>query len=195
MARPPSSVRLDRLELASGVLTGGDRDAPEVAADGRSTPRQALEAVVLDALLRPSRVVSFSGGRDSSAVLALASRVARREGLAPPVASTLRFSRAPLADEREWQERVVAHVRPDDWLVREIDDELDCIGPVARPVLRRHGVLWPPNAHLVALHGSAAAGGTVLTGAGGDQLLAPSRFVRHDLLLARRRRPEPRDVA
>ena len=61
-----------------------------------SSPRAALEAVVLRALLRPPCLVSFSGGRDSSLVLAIASDVARRHGLPLPVPATNRFpGRAP----------------------------------------------------------------------------------------------------
>ena len=44
-------------------------------------PRRALEHVVREALLRPPCGVAFSGGRDSSAVLAVAAHVARRDGL------------------------------------------------------------------------------------------------------------------
>src|SRR4051812_49796263 len=32
--------------------------------------------------------------------------------------------------------------RSEDWLRRDLTDELDCVGPVARRVLRRHGILW-----------------------------------------------------
>src|SRR5690606_42164979 len=53
-----------------------------------TTPRAALEAVIGRALRRPPCYVSFSGGRDSSAVLSVATGVARRGGLADPVPLT-----------------------------------------------------------------------------------------------------------
>ena len=63
---------------------------PETAA----TPRAAFEAAILPGLRRSPCLVSFSGGRDSSAVLATATAVARREGLPLPVPITHRFPSA-----------------------------------------------------------------------------------------------------
>ncbi len=158
-------------------MAGTDDDAPEVPAEAAHTPRQALEACVLAALAQPPCVVSFSGGRDSSLVLAVATHVARREGLPPPIPFTLRFFNAPETEEPEWQERVVRHLDLADWIVRTLDDELDCVGPVAQRVMRRHGLLWPLNSHFVQPAAQAASGGTLLTGSGGDQVLAPSPHV------------------
>ena len=74
-------------------------------------PSAALERAVLPALLRPPCVVSFSGGRDSSLVLAAAVAVARSEGLAAPIPITVRFPASAESDEQEWQERVVRSAR------------------------------------------------------------------------------------
>ena len=67
--------------------------------------------------LRPSQrgpcLVSFSGGRDSSLVLAAAAKAARRDGLALPVPVTNRFACGPHSHESDWQELVVAQARPD----------------------------------------------------------------------------------
>ncbi len=134
------------------------------------TPRAALERVLTRALQRPPCVVSFSGGRDSSAVLATATVVARRTGLPPPVPATIRSRTALDADESRWQESVIRHLGVDEWIRVEVNDEYGLLGEVARAALRRHGLLWPANTHFHAPILRAAAGGTVLTGIDGDGL-------------------------
>ena len=116
--------------------------------------------------------MSFSGGRDSSAVLASAAALARREGLPLPIPATLRAPGAAGSDEAEWQERVVRHVGLEDWIRVEVQDELDVIGPHAQRVLRAHGLLWPCNVHFHLPLLEAARGGSLLTGIGGDELFA-----------------------
>lgn len=186
---------LDPLEVATGLVIGL---GPELELVGRpraaESPLQALERAVLPALQRAPCLVSFSGGRDSSAVLAVATAVARREGLPLPVPATNRFAGAPAADESEWQERVVSHLGLDEWIRLEHGDELDCVGPVATDVLRRHGLLWPFNAYFHVPLLRHAAGGSMLTGVGGDELLAPSRWARALDVLHRRQRAQLKDV-
>lgn len=190
----PGACALSPLEVSCGlVLDPGRSRAALPEAPGR-TPRAALEAAVLPALRRSPCLVSFSGGRDSSAVLAVAAHVARREGLPLPIPATNRFPRAGLTDEAEWQERVVGHLELDDWLRIEHAGELDCVGPVARAVMRRHGLLWPCNAHFHVPILQAAAGGSVLTGVGGDEAFSPSRWSRVLAVLGGRARPVPRDA-
>ena len=140
---------LTPLEIASGIVFGVEEDAPGPgAAPSAASARDALEAAVLPALQRPPCVVSFSGGLDSSAVLAVASSVARREGLPLPVAVTLRFPGNAEADETSWQESVVSAVPVGDWDRIEIRHELSVVGPVATEALREHGLLWPFNAYV-----------------------------------------------
>src|SRR5687768_13796753 len=80
------------LETACGVVYGIDANADRLPEESRfRTAREALEQAVLVGLMRPPCVVSFSGGRDSSAVLAIAAHVARREGLPLPIPVSLRF--------------------------------------------------------------------------------------------------------
>ena len=98
--------------------------------------------MILPALATPPCLVSFSGGRDSSAVLAVAARVARREGLPLPVPVSLAFDGHATADESRWQQLVVRHLELPDWERRPVGDRLDFVGPVAQRVLRRHGVLF-----------------------------------------------------
>jgi asparagine synthetase B (glutamine-hydrolysing) len=191
VTRTPRASRLTSLEVASGLVFGHER---ERLPDPSATALGALEAAILPALERPPCLVSFSGGRDSSAVLALATRVARREGLPLPIPATHRFPGAPATDETEWQEQVVRHLGLTDWLTLEHRDELDVVGPFARKALRRHGLLWPSNAHFHLPLFEAAAGGSLLTGIGGDEMLGPTSWQRQLDVLRGRVRPARRDV-
>ena len=166
-------LRPTPLEVAGMMVAGLDPETPPLPdpAPGVS-PRQALEAAVLPALARPPCVVAFSGGRDSSLLLAVAAHVARREGLAPPVPLTLRFPQSPTAEESEWQELVIRHLGIGEWVRREIHDELDFVGPVAQRIMLRHGLLWPANLHFVAAPAEHASGGSLVTGVGGDRVLS-----------------------
>ena len=192
-AVPP--YRLHGLELAAGQALGAPSfpELPPVPAG--STPREALAAVLAPALERGPCVVSFSGGRDSSAVLAVAAAVAREQGLPPPIPLTKRYPGMAESDEREWQELVIRHLRLDDWIRLDLDpDAYHVLGPVSTQLLRRHGLLWPSHLHLQLPTLEAARGGAVVTGVGGDEILGGVRFVRTAAVLAARVRPEPRDL-
>jgi asparagine synthetase B (glutamine-hydrolysing) len=167
---------LTDLELAVGIVLGGSA-GPRAKLPPQGEPRVAIERAVLPALRRPPCLVSFSGGRDSSAVLAVATRVARREGLPLPIPATNRIPGAPAADESRWQEKVIAYLGLSDWLKLSFTDELDAIGPYARRVLRRHGVVWPFNVHFHLPLLDLAVGGSLLTGIGGDELFGAVRRV------------------
>jgi asparagine synthase (glutamine-hydrolysing) len=125
---------------------------------------------------------------DSSVVLAVAAHVARREGLPAPVPITSRFPDLEETDEAQWQERVIDHLGLDDWLRLEWEDELDVLGPIATTVLRRHGLLFPWNSFFHYPILERAAGGSVLTGIGGDHIFKlVGRWFAARLLYARRR--------
>jgi hypothetical protein len=205
-AHTPTShpLRPTPLERAHGFMAGdgsvgdadpvgGDPVAARASQGSIGTPLAALEDAILPALARPPCLVTFSGGRDSSLVLAAAVRAARSEGLDPPIPITLRFSDAPQAEETAWQEQVIAHLGLEDWEVREVTEEADMLGPISTRVMRRHGVLFPANAFLHAPLFEAAAGGSLLTGYGGDHLFLTWRSSRLADMLAGRRRPVPRD--
>lgn len=186
-----AAPRLDPLELHAGLVYGPRHGPPEdLEAPTAGAPRQILEEILLEALRRPPCMVAFSGGRDSSAILAEATRVARAHGLEDPVPFTLRFGWAPRTDESEWQEAVVDHLGLDEWSKREVNEELDALGPLALDVLERHGVHWPPNAHTFMLFLEPAAGGSLVTGNGGDELFSP--WGGHRISLLRRGRALPR---
>ncbi len=189
----PRRYELSPLEVASGLVFGL---APTLTKpiEAVGEPIEAFERAILPALERPPCIVSFSGGRDSSAVLAAAVRLARREGLPLPIPLTNRFPAVKDSHESDWQERVVAHLGLDDWLKPEFTDELDCVGPVATSVLRRHGLLWPFNAHFHVPHLEAATGGSLLTGIGGDETLSSSSWARARAVLSGRTTPQLRDV-
>ena len=171
---------------------GSEPESAWPVGDAVEAPLAALERAMRPALARPPCLVSFSGGRDSSAVLAIARSLALREGLDPPVPVTLRFPDAPQAREDNWQELVVRELGLGEWERLEGGD-MDFVGPAARPLLRRHGVLWPPNAFLHTRILDSFPGVSLLSGIGGDQLLATWRWAALADVLGRRRRPRPKD--
>jgi asparagine synthase (glutamine-hydrolysing) len=174
--------------VACGLALGVDTEAPALVTDGCGPPGAALEAAVRRALLRPPCLVSFSGGRDSSAVLATAAAVARREGLPPPIPTTYRFAAAPGSHEDDWQEQVIRHVGVPHWERMDLTSELDTVGPVAQRVLACHGLLWPFNAHFHVPVLERAGGGSLLTGIGGDELFGPQMWSSARRLLTGRHR-------
>jgi asparagine synthetase B (glutamine-hydrolysing) len=189
-----SRPRLSPLDVACGLVFGEEVGALKLPAPLPGGPRAALEAAVVEALARPPCLVSFSGGRDSSAVLAIATHLARREGLGAPIPATNRFPDVASSDELEWQERVVRHLGLGDWERVLLTDELDCVGPIAQDTLRRHGLLWPFNAYFHVPLLRHAAGGSLLTGVGGDEAFATSQWARVRLLSRGAVRPRPRDA-
>jgi asparagine synthase (glutamine-hydrolysing) len=170
----------------------GRRRSPAASAEiasGGTGPREALEGLLVPALERPPCWVAFSGGRDSSAILAVATKVAREHGLEDPIPLTLRFALHPRTRETDWQELTVRHLGLKQWEVHEITSELEAVGPIAAPALRRHGLYWPPNAHTLARLFQAASGGVLITGNGGDEVFSPLAVKRPSLGQLIRARP------
>jgi asparagine synthase (glutamine-hydrolysing) len=191
---PGDPLRPTALEIAAGDAVGRVAGLEDLPAPRDETPLEALEAIVAPALEAGPCLVAFSGGRDSSAVLAAAASAARRRGLPLPVPLTQRFPGLAESDESAWQERVLAHLRLPDWERVEIGEgELDTIGPHAQRCLRRHGVLYPANGYIQLPLLERARGGTLVTGNGGDQLFLLWRWASLGRALGRRRRPRPRD--
>jgi asparagine synthase (glutamine-hydrolysing) len=189
-----SAPGLIPLEVASGLVFGFTPPEPLPPAEEAGTPLEALERAIMPALLRPPCLVSFSGGRDSSTILAVAVGLARREGLELPVPATNRFPRAQGSDESEWQERLIVHLGLTEWVRLEFTDELDTVGPVAMRVLRQHGLIAPFNAHFHEPLFDEALGGSLITGIGGDEALGVQRWGRAANVLGGRVRPRPRDA-
>lgn len=170
---------LRHAELAWGWVPGCCREHSEIDVEPWSarTPLEAMEGVLRPLLGSGPVMVTFSGGRDSSALLATACALARREGLHSPVAVTLRYPGVPDTDESAWQERVARHVGVADWLRLDLQpDQAELLGAVPLGSLRRHGLLWPPLLHQLASWLPAVSGATVVTGEGGDEVLGPRRL-------------------
>ena len=179
-------------ELATGWVCGFDSPTLPSDLSVNTSPRAAFEAALLPALQRSPCVVAFSGGRDSSAILAVATHLARRHGLADPVAATHDFAGHAHADEARFQELVISDLKLREWYRFRDAEGCDVLGERARRGLRTHGLLWPAMVHghapMVEL---AAGGGSIVTGEGGDEILGEQRIttVRHAI---RNRRPSRR---
>lgn len=176
--------RLTGLELAAGWVPGHAVAHLRALPDPPVSVRTALEQVLLPELTAEPCVVAFSGGLDSSVVLAVAVDLARRRGLPPPLPVTRHHPGIPSLDEEDWQRRVIDHLGIGEWLRLPFADDLDVVGPVAQRVLERHGVVWPAAAHASVPVFSAARGGVVVTGEGGDEVFLPPRLRRARAALA-----------
>lgn len=79
-------------------------------------------------------------------------------------------------DESPWQESVVQHLSLRDWRVLDhADGDTELLAPEARSSLRRRGVLFPAMTHLRGPLQRVAAGGLLLDGEGGDEVLGSHR--------------------
>jgi asparagine synthetase B (glutamine-hydrolysing) len=185
-------LELTSFEIASHIVLGQTPPRRLASSPSCLDPLRALEAAVRPALGHPPCLVSFSGGQDSSLVLAVAARVAGRDGLPSPIPITWRFTGAPKAEESAWQEAVVAALGLADWVRLPAGDDLDWVGPISSAVLLRHGLLYPANAFFHAPLLEEASGGSLLTGVGGDEVLGRSRRPRRPWWLAKRGAPGTR---
>lgn len=192
MRTPPE---LTPFEAVVGLPLGGRaRRVPSPPRPG-ARPLDALVVAISRTLRGGAPAVAFSGGRDSSLLLAVAAHACRVAGMEPPLPVTLCAPDALLeAQEDEWQERVLDHLGIRDWKRVQIVDELDLIGAYARPHLLRDGPFYPANAHSVLPLLDAAADRPLIVGLGGDEILSPQQWRPLHDLVARRRAPQRRDV-
>lgn len=187
--------RASDYELVTGWVGGFD----PVALPGREyparTPRQGFEAALLPALQRTPCVVAFSGGRDSSAVLAVATHLARREGLPDPVPATHDFGGRGETEETTFQELLIRQLGLRDWHRFRDVQAFDVLGERARRGLRRHGLLWPAMVHCHApLVELAAGGGSIVVGEGGDEVLGNQRMTAVNYVIKKRYPPGRRTL-
>jgi asparagine synthase (glutamine-hydrolysing) len=154
----------------------GEPELPEISKSLH--PLEALENAALPALQRPPCFVMFSGGRDSSLLLSVATRVARREGLSLPIPVTHVFPAFPETDEADWQKLVLRHLRLENQLCQVFDGELNLLAPLVQESIRRHGLVAPAGVHLWVPAIVEARGGSLMTGQSGDYLLNGGSFAR-----------------
>jgi asparagine synthase (glutamine-hydrolysing) len=165
---------MDPLEVAGGWLNGYDPDP--LPSGPHTDPRLVLDRLLLPRLVRTPCLVAFSGGRDSSVLLAAAVSAARREGLPLPVPITLAYPDRADTDESGWQRQVLGHLGISERVELVVQDEHDAVGPVATRVLERHGLMWPTNFAPTWRMMDAARGGVLLTGESGDEVFGLKRI-------------------
>ncbi len=178
-------------DVLLGFVSGAPPRHLERLPPSGPTPRALLEQILAEELSRQTCFVSFSGGRDSSGLLAVALNVARRQGLPEPVALTLRYSENSDTEESAWQRLVVDHLRPKAWEIVEVaPDAAEFLGPTGVASLRANGLLWPPALHLETGWMGRASGATVITGEGGDEIFGTHRASSVRALLVALRQPQ-----
>lgn len=188
---PGGLPTIDDHDVYIGFPFGCLRRAAETSDAVVGAPSATLRDELRTALERSPCLVAFSGGRDSSLLLAVASELAAREGLDQPVAVTLRYPGDADAEESAWQHLVIRHLRAGglrpEWTCRDVETETDLIGPITRPVLRAHtGPTFPPALGATLLLTGLARGGALVTGNFGDEVLGGHRAAVIRTVLRRR---------
>lgn len=185
---------LTPLDVAAGGPLGIEPREPLPAVPNHLARWDTFGSAVIPALTSSPCLVSFSGGRDSSGVLAATTVIARREGLPDPVPVTLRFARGSPPGAKDRQELVVRHLKLREWERIEVADELELTGPIAATALRRHGHIFPATAHLTLPAMERARGGALVVAVGGSDLFIYWRWLRVANVLAGRERPRLGDL-
>ncbi len=168
--------------------TAGDPVLRAARRTGRGSLWDALCVEIESSLDDRPVYVEFSGGCDSSVVLAAAAAVCRRVGHADPVPVTFRFPEYPETDESSFQDTVVEALGLTAWQCFESPD-MELLGGPSRAAQRSLGVAWPPQVFTRAAIWSELEPGVLLTGEGGDEVLGPPLFnpLRSVASAARRR--------
>lgn len=185
---PSSPDRYERLTPVETALSVPLGSMPRSPLPRVTEPaRAALERAVVGALRAPVCHVLFSGGRDSSLVLAVATHVARRDGYPDPVPVTAVYPDAPESDESEWQRLVLDHLAIKDRIIVRITDQRSLLGDASLSYLRRRGLVWPAAVQSQPVLLDRLDVGSVLTGEAGDGVIAPTRGTPLHLLREDRR--------
>ena len=180
---------LTPLDIAFGAMLGYAPCEPLP----RRRSAVSLDDVLFD-LLEPALasgrcLVSFSGGRESAFLLAAATAAARTRGHPDPIPATLRYPESLAPRVAPHQERIVSHLRLQEWERVEISDELELLGPLAQRALLEAGLLFPVTSYILLPLFDAARGGWLLIGGGWTDFFAFWRWARVADVLAGRRRP------
>jgi asparagine synthase (glutamine-hydrolysing) len=154
----------------------------------------ALFEVIEPALASGRCLVAYSGGRESSWLLAVATATARRHGYADPIPVTIRFPDSETGRAAQLQERVISHLELRDWEHVLIDDEFEMVGSYARRMLCDAGVLFPATLFVFLPLLDRARDGWLLAGGGLADFFLYWRWAGLADVLARRRRPRRRDL-
>jgi hypothetical protein len=186
-------ARLTLLDVACGMPLGTSSDPPPTP--HRSSLGEFTSRMFASAFGRGPCYMPFSGGRESSMWLAMATRYARHHGHGDPVPVTLRYPGLSSSEQLTLQELVVARLGLADWERVEPDDDLDLIGPIAGEALLRTGPFWPPNAYTMAPLIEAARGGVFLLLTGLSDFFAWWRWAPLASVLAGHRRPRKGDAS
>jgi asparagine synthase (glutamine-hydrolysing) len=183
-------IRLSPLESAVDDAIGEAEAEPALpTVPEELAPLEALEEALLPALLRPPCFVMFSGGRDSSVVLAVAARAARKEGLELPIPITHVFPNYPETDETGWQSLVLRHIGLRDHHRQVFGSEFNLLGPAVRESIRQHGLIAPAASQLFVPTLAEARRGSVITGLDGDGLFNGGSFAHVRAVFLRHERP------
>jgi len=145
--------------------------------------------------------VEFSGGLDSSLLLAAATLQRRAYGLPDPLPVTRRHAGQPDTEESEFQEAVIDHLGIREWQILDADENLDVLGPAAQLELSENGpalfARLPARRWFLDRMGSS---GVVLSGEGGDEVfgrapLAAFYLARYAAISRTNRRVAVRSLA
>lgn len=188
-------IRLTSLEAHLGTAVGPAAPRRAPLPDEPTPARAVFERALGEAIqASPGALgVLFSGGRDSSAVLAAATFVARRMGADDPLPVTAVYPDEPRADESEWQDLVLAHLGIRHRRLVEVRTQRRVLGARSTRHLRAHGLVWPSGVQTQSVFFDQAQPGDVfVTGEGGDLVLdrhrgTPLHLLAQDAPRVRRR--------
>lgn len=188
-----ASERPSELELATDWVIGSRAgvELPEI--EDMHDPVEALADAIRPALVQGPCLVAFSGGRDSSVVLAVATQLARREGHPLPIPVTLKARAYAPSEEGEWQRLVLDHLGIREREEVEIGSSMGALGPIAVELLERFGVQIDQPRFITAC-AQVSEGGSLLTGYDGDEVFDPAGWGGVSEALAGVRRPRASDL-
>jgi asparagine synthase (glutamine-hydrolysing) len=182
-------VPADERTVAYGVPVHLRRRAPASVRRARATPAAALVDAIAQLLDDRPCLVEFSGGCDSSLVLAAARQACRQVGHDAPIPVSYRYD-DPRSEESDWQHLVLDLLGlRDRHLVVDARGRAELLAPEACRLLREVGLVWPGTILARAGLWAELPAGVLLTGEGGDEILGVRRATAASQLSRRALRP------